>query len=51
MILKLLLNTQMICMMFVNILKNTIKISNENTFDDISADMVSNKMIQQTVIE
>ena len=41
MILKPLLNTEMICKMFIKILKNTIQVL--IVFDDIAADMISNK--------
>ena len=56
MILQLLLNTRMIWMIFMKILKNTVEIRNTNyklifVFDDLIADMHSNKKLQQTVTE
>ena len=56
MILKFLLNTRMIWMIFMKILKNTVEIRNTNyklifVFDDLIADMLSNKKLQQTVTE
>ena len=56
MILKFLLNTQMIWMIFMKILKNEVEIRNTNyklifVFDDLIADMLSNKKLQQTVTE
>ena len=56
MILKFLLNTRMIWMIFMKILKNTVEIRNTNyklifLFDDLIADMLSNKKLQQTVTE
>ena len=56
MILKFLLNTQMIWMIFMKILKNAAEIRNTNyklifVFDDLIADMLSNKKLQQTVAE
>ena len=56
MILKFLLNTRMIWMILMKILKNTVEIRNTNyklifLFDDLIADMLSNKKLQQTVTE
>ena len=56
MILKFLLITRMIWMIFMKILKNTVEIRNTNyklifVFDDLIADMLSNKKLQQTVTE
>ena len=54
MILKLLLNTQMIWMIFIKILKNTIQIKNKKiliAFDDMIADMFSNKKLTPIVTE
>ena len=47
-----LLNIQMIWMMFIKILMNTIQIKNENYwvfFDDMIADMLSNKKLNPIV--
>ena len=47
-----LLNIQMIWMMFIKILVNTIQIKNENYwvfFDDMIADMLSNKKLNPIV--
>ena len=53
MILKLLLNTQMICKMFIKIFKNTIQEKNKVliVFDDIIAHMINNKKINPVVTE
>ena len=50
MILKLLSNTQMILIIFIKILKNTVQIKKGKiliAFDDKIADMLSNKNINQ----
>ena len=54
MTLKLLLNTQMICMIFIKILKNTIQINNVRiliVFDDMIANMLNNKKLNPIVNE
>ena len=53
MILKLLLNIQMIWMIFVKILKNTIQIKNKIliVFDYIILDMLNNKKLNPIVTE
>ena len=54
MILKLLLNTLMIWMMFIKILNNTIQIKKAKiliVFDDIIADMLNNKKLNPVVTE
>ena len=54
MILKLLLNTLMIWMMFIKILNNTIQIKKAKiliVFDDIIADMLNNKKLNPAVTE
>ena len=54
MTLKLLLNTQMICMIFIKILKNTIQINNVRiliVFDDMIANMLNNKKLNPVVNE
>ena len=54
MTLKLLLNTQMICMIFIKILKNTIQINNVRiliVFDDMIANMLNNKKLNPIVTE
>ena len=54
MILKLLLNTQMIWMIFKKILKNTIQIKKSEiliVFDDIVADMLNNKKLNPIITE
>ena len=54
MILNLLLNTQMIWMIFMEILKNTIQIKNEKkliAFGDPITDMLSNKNLNKIVTE
>ena len=54
MILKLLLNTQMIWMIFIKILKNTIQIKKSEiliVFDDIVADMLNNKKLNPIITE
>ena len=45
MILKVLLNTQMICEMFTEILKNTNYVRNGNIFDDIIANIINDKKL------
>ena len=53
MILKLLLNTQMIWTIFIKILKNTIQTSNAKIlidFDDMIADMFSTYLILNTCL-
>ena len=53
MILKLLLNTQMIWIIFIKILKNTIQTSNAKIlidFDDMIADMFSTYLILNTCL-
>ena len=53
MILKHLLNTQMICKMFTKILKNTIYEKKHKVlivFDDMIADVINNKKINPVVI-
>ena len=52
MVLELLLNTQIICMIFINILKNTIQIKNVKhfVFDDVIADMLSNPIVTDLLI-
>ena len=47
MILKVLLNTQMICEMFTKILKNTNYVRNGNIFDDIIANIINDKKLIQ----
>ena len=51
MILKLLLNTQMIWMIFIKTLKNATQIKNKIliAFDDMIADMCSNKKLNPLV--
>ena len=51
MILKLLLNAQMISMIFIETLKNTIQIRNKIlvVFDDMIADMLSNKKLDPII--
>ena len=52
MILKLLLNTQIICKMFIKTLKNTIqekKTQSIIVFDDMIADIISNKKLNLVV--
>ena len=51
MIPKLLLNTQMIWMIFLRILKNIIQIKNEILiiFDDMIADLLSNKKLNRHI--
>ena len=54
MIQKLLLNTQMIWMIFKKTLKNIIQIKNKKiliVFDDMTADMLSNKKLNVIVTE
>ena len=54
MILKPLLNTQMICKMSTKLLKSTIQERNAKVlivFDDMIADMVSNKKLNAVVTE
>ena len=54
MILKLLLNTQMIWMIFIKILKNTIQIKKRKiliVFDDMITDILSNKKRNPIVTE
>ena len=54
MILKLLLNIQMIWMTFIKILKNTIQIKKRKiliVLDDIIADMLSDKKLNPIVAE
>ena len=54
MILKLLLNTLMIWMMFIKILNNTIQIKKAKiliVLDDIIADMLNNKKLNPVVTE
>ena len=54
MILKLLLNIQMIWMTFIKILKNTIQIKKRKiliVLDDIIADMLSDKKLNPIVTE
>ena len=54
MILKLLLNTWMIWMIFIKILKNIIQVKKHNIFnifDDINADMLSNKKLYPIVTQ
>ena len=54
MILKLLLNIQMIWMTFIKILKNTIQIKKRKiliVLDDIFADMLSDKKLNPIVTE
>ena len=54
MILNLLLNTQMIWMIFMEILKNTIQIKKEKkliAFGDAITDMLSNKNLNKIVTE
>ena len=53
MILKLLLNTQMIWMIFIKILKNTIQIKNKIliVFDYIIPDMLNNEKLNPIVTE
>ena len=54
MILKLLLNTWMIRVIFTELLKNTVQIKKHKiliAFDDMIADMLGNKMHNSTVIE
>ena len=54
MILKLLLNTQMICKMFIKILKNKNKINKHKiliVFDDMVADMIVNKNLNPIITE
>ena len=46
--LKLLLNTQMLCKMFIKILKNTIQVI---VFDDMVADMIDNKTLNPVETE
>ena len=52
-ILKLLLNTRMIWIVFIKTLKNTIQIRNKIliVFDDMIADMLSNKKLNPIVTE
>ena len=45
MILKLLLNAQKIWIIFIKVLKNMIRIRNTNVFDDMIADILSNKKL------
>ena len=53
MILKLLLNTQMICKMFIKILKNTIQEKNKVliVFNDMIADMINNNKLNPVLTE
>ena len=54
MILKLSLNTQMIWMIFITILKNTIQSKKQKiliVFDDVIADMLSNKVFNPITTE
>ena len=53
MILKILLNTRIICMIFIQILKNAIQIRNvkHNFFDDMIIDMSNNKKPNPIVTE
>ena len=54
MILKLLLNTQMIWIRFMKILKNTIQVRNAKKitlFHDMIADTLSNKKLEQIATE
>ena len=54
MILKILVNIQMICKMFINILKNRIYVKRIKIlilFDDIIADMINNKKLNPVVTE
>ena len=55
MILKLLLNACMIWMIFIKLLKNIIKkkktLQNYDYFDDMIADMLSNKKLNPTLTE
>ena len=53
MILKILLNTRMIWMLFIKILKNTIQIKTQNIdlFDYMITDMLSNKKLNPIVTE
>ena len=53
MVLKILLNTRIICMIFIQILKNAIQIRNvkHNFFDDMIIDMSNNKKTNPIVTE
>ena len=54
MIQKLLLNSQMIWMVFIKILKNTVQIKKQKiwiVFDDLIVDMLSNKKLNPIVTE
>ena len=54
MILELLLNTRMIWVIFIKILKNTIQIKTRKiliVFDDMIADILSNKKLNSIVTE
>ena len=53
MIAKLLLNTQTMCTMFIEVLMNILKIENKIliVFDDIIINMLSNKYIKPVVTE
>ena len=53
MLLKLLLSIQMICKMFIKILKNKIQVNSKilTVFDDMIADMINNKKLNPIVTE
>ena len=54
MVQKLLLNIQLIWMIFIKILKNIIQTNNKKmliVFDDIIADMLGNKKLNQIITE